>query len=195
MASIRVFSLMFRWQITLLLLMAVSSVGSFAADTQPEFQFSLEQVKKEFSVHQRKESGTVFYECQIASCGQGSTVSQHPQDSTYPPDLNGLESNFKDWLGGIDRAFPDKQIHGEVLRTSLGEFQNKSGESKLSYALELVRLSSENGSLGEIETWWTIGFLTDGHGSMTFASSSTERDMAWRNANGILAFTASFTDK
>ena len=169
--------------------------GSAIADEVLGPQFTAEQIKIEFDIHQRKESGTLFYECTVSVCGKGSLVSEHPQETSSSPDAKGLESFVRDWLLGLRAAYSNRDIHGEIFKTSFGKTRPRADGTNFSYAIALVQLSAGKGGLDGMEDWWAVGFLTDDHGSMTFASSSTDKDMAWRNANGIMSFTATFVGK
>jgi hypothetical protein len=56
-------------------MLLVKCVGMPCAEELLSPQFPLEQTKAEFVPNQRKETGTLFFECRVAVCGVGSTVS------------------------------------------------------------------------------------------------------------------------
>ncbi len=157
------------------------------ADPQPSPQLSGEEIKAEFDISVRKETGTVFFVCKADACGKGSTVSEHPQGSSPLPNEDGLQSEVDRWLEGVKKQVnPDAM--GEVTQRMVAKLEGPHPD--WTYLLAEVHLTAKGSIISGVEEWWTIGFISNGKGSMTFASSSTEKELAWRNANAIVGLTA-----
>lgn len=157
------------------------------ADPQPDPQMTIAQVKMEFDIHVRSETGTLFYQCKVEACGVGSVVSQHAQGGTEPPSQAGLENYVNHWVTEVQKRFPTATA--EIVRSVVGKLDGKHPD--WTFLLAEVHMSTGGKPVDGLSEWWTMGYISDGKGSMTYGSDSSDKEKSWRNANGILSISAS----
>jgi hypothetical protein len=119
-------------------------------------------------------TGTVFYQCQVAACGPGSTVSlaRQPSAAVTGEMLRQREQQVA--------ALLQSRQPGKILRIDIGPVRTK--DDKQFRTAEVTRtITAIAGADIGISPFWTSGFASSGSGTYTLSSSADTRKLADTN--------------
>ncbi|MCW5696924.1 MAG: hypothetical protein KIS96_09360 [Bauldia sp.] len=123
------------------------------------------------------DSGTVFYECLVAACVTGSTVSVNAGPATAAPNVGEMVAMLPDVYAGLDRGVFDVQVTG-VRESTLRDL----AIGRFSFRLIFTA------ALNPLHPFWMSGVVFDPEAGevVSVVSSSQDAEAAALNFTALL---------
>ncbi|HUQ37755.1 MAG TPA: hypothetical protein VM144_15400 [Aestuariivirga sp.] len=173
-------SIVLRWFLIFLL-------PHLAVAEESTLKFSIDPKGSGFSIggwdRQERDTGTIFYTCQVEQCEKGSIVSVHLQNYV------GLSREDIKKHGEMANEFTMKRFKGAIERIELDE-PKITAEPLLRFGeVHRTIILKTTSSIG-IKLYWTTGFTEAKGKTFTLSSEADSRGVADKNFEVFMLVTS-----